>query len=146
MDANDRKLYAAQAALCRIFTHPARIRILHLLGERERSVLSLAEDLHMSQPALSRHLALLRERGVVHTRREGTTIHYLLADRKLLEACRLMREVLHRRQTDSKAERKTAGSRAPGEPSGSPPAGRDRRNRRERRAAGRKRGPGGRKP
>jgi ArsR family transcriptional regulator, virulence genes transcriptional regulator len=134
LDTYDRKLYAAQAALCRVFTHPARIRILHMLGERERSVLSLADDLRISQPALSRHLALLRDRGVVRTRREGTTIYYQLADLKLLEACRLMREVLQRRQTDPKPARKLAVPRPQRPSAGASSDGRDRRNRRERRS------------
>ncbi len=54
----------------------------------------LVSSLELPQSSVSRHLAVLRERGVVLTRRDGTTIYYRLASPKIGEACDLVREVL----------------------------------------------------
>jgi ArsR family transcriptional regulator len=87
-------LHDAQSALCRIFTHPARIQILELLDGGERSVSELAGLTGLAQPTVSQHLAVLRQAGVVETRREGTTVHYRVSDRRILEACHVLRSVL----------------------------------------------------
>ena len=87
-------IFEAQAELCRVFTHPTRIQVLELLSEVERSVTELAEASGVPQPTLSQHLSVLRSRGVVTTRRDGTTVYYGLADERIVEACHLMRSVL----------------------------------------------------
>jgi ArsR family transcriptional regulator len=110
-------MYEAQAELCRVFTHPTRIAVLELLSEGERSVRELAEASGVSQPTLSQHLAILRSRGVVETRREGTSVYYRLTDERIVEACHLMRSVLadqYRRlgsQVEPAAGRRTRRSR-----------------------------------
>lgn len=68
------------AELLKTLGHPARLRILCLLVDGERSVGAINADVPLSQSALSQHLALLREQGLVDTRREAQTIHYSLAD------------------------------------------------------------------
>jgi ArsR family transcriptional regulator len=90
-------IYKAQAELCSVFTHPTRIAILELLGEGERTVGEMAQASGVAQPTLSQHLAVLRTRGVVSTRKEGTSVHYSIADVRILEACHLMRTVLTER-------------------------------------------------
>jgi DNA-binding transcriptional ArsR family regulator len=57
---------------------PTRRRILELLAESERPVKELAEPFRMSQPAISQHLKVLREAGLVSDRREGRHHHYRL--------------------------------------------------------------------
>jgi DNA-binding transcriptional ArsR family regulator len=57
--------------------------MLELLRERERTVFELAEPFNMSQPAVSQHLAVLRESGLVSARRDGRTRVYKLEPRKL---------------------------------------------------------------
>lgn len=54
--------------------------ILCRLGAAERSVSALGSDFDLSQSALSQHLAVLREEGLVTTRRDGQTIFYRIAD------------------------------------------------------------------
>lgn len=88
------RIYEAQAELCRVFTHPTRIAILELLGDGERTVGELVEASEVPQPTLSQHLSVLRSKGVVSTRREGTSVHYKLANPRILEACHVMRSVL----------------------------------------------------
>lgn len=72
---------AEAAALLRLLGNERRLLLLcHLLVQKEASVGSLASHVGLSQPALSQHLAKLREDGLVTTRRSGTTIHYSIAD------------------------------------------------------------------
>ncbi|WP_181901743.1 ArsR/SmtB family transcription factor [Thalassotalea euphylliae] len=75
-------------------SHPVRLLVLCTLVEGERSVSELSElsELaNVSQSALSQHLAVLREHGLVSTRRESQTIFYSLAD----EHCIKIIDVLH---------------------------------------------------
>ncbi|MEZ5533616.1 MAG: metalloregulator ArsR/SmtB family transcription factor [Steroidobacteraceae bacterium] len=55
-----------------------RLKVLCLLVDGERSVGEINDLLELSQSALSQHLAVLREEGLVQTRREAQTIHYSL--------------------------------------------------------------------
>jgi DNA-binding transcriptional ArsR family regulator len=81
---------AAQVAeLLRAISNERRLLLLcHLAQEGEASVGRLAEFLDLSQPAVSQHLARMREEGLVTFRREAQTLHYRIADprvRSLLE-------------------------------------------------------------
>jgi len=66
------------SALLRAMGNPQRLRILLLLGERERSVIELEALVDLSQSAVSQHLARLRQIGVVRCRRDGQMIFYSL--------------------------------------------------------------------
>ncbi len=69
------------AALLRLLANDRRLLVLcRLLAQGEVTVNCLAESVGLSQPALSQHLTRLREDGLVATRREGTAIHYRIAD------------------------------------------------------------------
>ncbi len=71
---------AAAAQLLRAMSNEHRLMILCRLGPDERSVGELGSDFNLSQSALSQHLAVLRDEGLVTTRREGQTIYYRIAD------------------------------------------------------------------
>lgn len=98
-----RSLTDQQAALLRALGHPARLRIIQFLAEGEgctgkgctgeRCVCEIIPALGMEQSSVSKHLAILRERGVVESRREGTRIFYSLVDPRVLEILRLSEEV-----------------------------------------------------
>jgi DNA-binding transcriptional ArsR family regulator len=64
------------ARFLRSLANPHRLMVLCLLGEGELSVGALNDMLPLSQSALSQHLAVLRDEGLVATRREGQTIYY----------------------------------------------------------------------
>jgi ArsR family transcriptional regulator len=68
------------AALLKAMSNPHRLIILCRLGASEASVGELQVDSGLSQSALSQHLAVLRQKGLVETRRESQTIYYTLAD------------------------------------------------------------------
>lgn len=75
---------ARAAALLRLLANDRRLLLLcRLLAEGEVTVNRLAGAVGLSQPALSQHLTRLREDGLVATRREGTTIHYRIADERV---------------------------------------------------------------
>ncbi|MEE8358907.1 MAG: metalloregulator ArsR/SmtB family transcription factor [Candidatus Hydrothermarchaeales archaeon] len=90
----DKILYEMHAEICKIFTSPKRLEIIDLLQNQEKSVSELITATGLSQSNISQHLGILREKGVIAARREGNTTYYRIANPKILEACRLMREVL----------------------------------------------------
>jgi DNA-binding transcriptional ArsR family regulator len=87
--------------ICHALADPKRILILYLLSGKPRLVNELAEMLEIPQPTVSRHLGVLRERGLVATEREGTAIRYTLADHRIIEALDLMRAILNTQLTAS---------------------------------------------
>ena len=91
------------ADICSALADPNRILLLYALSERSRTVNELANDLGFSQPTTSRHLKLLRERGLVLSTRAGTTVEYRLTDDRLIQALDLLRTVL-RDQLSRRAE------------------------------------------
>jgi ArsR family transcriptional regulator len=90
----DRRLYKLHASICHTLANPKRLEIIDKLRVHELSVTELAEALEISQANLSQHLALMRERGIVTTRREGLNVFYSLSNPKIIQACDLMRQVL----------------------------------------------------
>lgn len=86
---------AAEAArLLRLLANERRLLMLcHLAGEGEMSVGALAEAVGLSQPALSQHLAKLREDGLVATRKEAQAVFYRLADPKAARLLLVLRDL-----------------------------------------------------
>ncbi|MBI2165040.1 MAG: winged helix-turn-helix transcriptional regulator [Chloroflexi bacterium] len=90
----NQRLYDLQAGICKTLSSPLRLRLVELLGEGERTVSDLVKLLGVSKSNVSQHLGIMREKGVVDCRREGGYAFYRLSNPKVLQACRLMREVL----------------------------------------------------
>jgi len=86
-----------QAEVLRTLASPRRLEILHHLARGPREVSRLADELAISQPNVSQHLAVLRSAGLVETERLGREVRYRLADPDVMVACDLMRRVLARR-------------------------------------------------
>lgn len=82
------------AEICAGLADPNRILILYALSHGPRNVTELCNELNMSQPLVSRHLKVLRERGMVTTERRGTVIIYSLGDMKVVEALDLLRAAM----------------------------------------------------
>jgi ArsR family transcriptional regulator, virulence genes transcriptional regulator len=96
----DRLIYQLQSQICKAFANPVRIQILDLLGQRPRYVSELLEELGISKPNLSQHLAILRNAGAVTTSRVGNQLSCTLAMPEIKSACELIRDVL-RKQVDA---------------------------------------------
>src|SRR4030042_4625736 len=90
----EQKLYELHAQMCQVFTSPKRLEILNLLRNKELSVGELIKLVKIRQSNLSQHLGILREKGIVRTRREGTSVYYSLANPKMGKAFDIMREML----------------------------------------------------
>lgn len=82
------------ARLLRLLANEKRLLLLcHMVAEGEMGVGALAEAVGLSQPALSQHLALLREDGLVATRKEAQAVFYRLADTKAARVLALLRDL-----------------------------------------------------
>jgi DNA-binding transcriptional ArsR family regulator len=92
--ALEQEINQLHAEICAGLADPKRILILYALHEKPRNVNELVELLELSQPMVSRHLKVLRERGMVNTVRYGTTVEYRLSDERLIQALDLLRAVL----------------------------------------------------
>lgn len=92
--ADEDRLFRAQAEICKTFANPWRLRIVETLGDDELAVWQIAEAIDIPKSNLSQHLAIMRDKGVVESRREGGQVYYRLTSVKILKACRMMREVL----------------------------------------------------
>jgi ArsR family transcriptional regulator, virulence genes transcriptional regulator len=90
----DRQLYELHAAICQTLANPKRLEIIDRLRDGEMPVSELAEAMGISQASLSQHLAVMRQKGIVTTRRAGLNIYYRLSNPKIIKACDLMRQVL----------------------------------------------------
>jgi ArsR family transcriptional regulator len=80
--------------ICEGVGDPKRLRLLYLVAEHPQNVTELTEALDVSQPTVSHHLRILRERGLVTAERQGTSIYYSLGDPRILDAMNIMREVV----------------------------------------------------
>ena len=74
------------AEICAGLADPKRILILYELSTGPRNVTDLAASLQLPQPLVSRHLKMMRERGMVAAARVGPTVEYRLSDLRLLQA------------------------------------------------------------
>ena len=81
------------ARLMKALSNRNRLMILCRLTGGERQVGDLAAEVGLSQSALSQHLALLREDGLVAARREGVTMHYVIADPAVARVIALLAEI-----------------------------------------------------
>ena len=94
MNNAEEELYSLHARMCQVFTNPTRLKILRFLGKGEKSVGNLAVLCNVRQATLSQHLAVMRQEGVLKTRRKGARVYYSVSDGRILEACNTMRKVL----------------------------------------------------
>ena len=86
-----------EADFCFALSDPTRLLMIYALSEGPRNVTDLASELGVAQPTASRHLKILRDRGLAFTVRQGTTVTYHLADPRLIQALDLLRTVMRER-------------------------------------------------
>ena len=91
---NARPVHEVKATLFRVLGHPARVRILELLRDGERSVGVLQGDLDLDSGSTSRHLAALRRIGLVESRRDGTTVFYRVDDERVFDLLAAGRDII----------------------------------------------------
>ncbi|KIE23345.1 ArsR family transcriptional regulator [Streptomyces sp. MUSC 125] len=87
-------LYRLKAEFFKTLGHPARIRVLELLSEREHAVAEMLPEVGIEPAHLSQQLAVLRRANLVRTRKEGSTVYYSLTDPHVAELLRVARTIL----------------------------------------------------
>jgi DNA-binding transcriptional ArsR family regulator len=90
MDHELRIIAESQATVCSVFANPKRILILWALVDQEKSVSEIASIVGTSLQSTSQHLRLMRETGILASRRDGQTIYYFIAQNETAETCRLL--------------------------------------------------------
>lgn len=91
MDREEDIQQASQAI--KAIAHPLRLKILCVLGDQEISVQDIVERVGTSQSNISQHLAILRDKGVLSTRKDANRVFYRVGDLRTLKLVSLMREV-----------------------------------------------------
>ncbi len=74
-------------------SHPLRLKILCTLGDREVSVQEIVEQVGTSQSNISQHLAILRDKGILASRKDANRVFYRVSDARTLRLIDMMREV-----------------------------------------------------
>lgn len=74
-------------------SHPLRLKILCTLGDQEISVQDIVEHVGTSQSNISQHLAILRDKGILASRKDANRVYYRVGDARTLRLIRMMREV-----------------------------------------------------
>jgi DNA-binding transcriptional ArsR family regulator len=82
------------ADLCSALSDATRLLLLYTLASRPCNVTELTQELNLSQPMVSRHLKVLRDRGLVLATRQGTNVQYELADHRIIDVLDLLRAIL----------------------------------------------------
>jgi ArsR family transcriptional regulator len=90
--ADDGDIDRASRSL-KAMSHPLRLKILCTLGDREVSVQDIVDDVGTSQSNISQHLAILRDKGILATRKDANRVYYRVGDIRTLQLIGMMREV-----------------------------------------------------
>lgn len=81
------------ARALKAIAHPLRLKILCVLGGGEECVQDIVDAVGTSQSNISQHLAILREKGVLLTRKDANRVFYRVGDQRTLQLVGMMREV-----------------------------------------------------
>lgn len=101
-EKKDEQIYKKHADLCKMLSNPTRLKIIEELRDSEKSVGELVSEIGVRQANLSQHLAEMRKRNLVKTRREGTKVYYKIAYPEIIEACNLVQKVLFKQLSEEK--------------------------------------------
>jgi ArsR family transcriptional regulator len=103
MNEKQLQLFKMQAEICKTMADPKRLMMVEELRNGELSVGELGARLGLPQANVSQHLSILRKRGIVATRRKGTTVYYRLSGNKIADACDMVRSILEEQLEQSKS-------------------------------------------
>ena len=92
-------IFDLQAELCSAMSHSIRLQIVHLLRDGPKRVNAIADELGVGQATISRHLAILRNVGILSAQRQGTDMLYQIVNPRITEICEAMRSVLAERES-----------------------------------------------
>jgi DNA-binding transcriptional ArsR family regulator len=81
------------ARAMKAISHPLRLKILCVLSDQEASVQEIVDAVGTSQSNISQHLAILREKNILRTRKDANRVFYSVSDQRTLKLIALMRDV-----------------------------------------------------
>lgn len=87
------ELLKMQSEICKTFANPLRLNIIKMLCNKEMNASTIIKKTGVSKANLSRHMALLKENGIVESVRKGRSVFYKISDNRIEKACTLMSEV-----------------------------------------------------
>lgn len=90
----DRRIFEMQARVCQVLANPKRLEILYTLKDLEMTAGELAKTVDVTMPNLSQHLSLMKQYGLVESRKEGLNMFYKVASQHILDTCASVRRVL----------------------------------------------------
>lgn len=99
----DRLVFKIKADFLRSLAHPVRLEIIEFLRKEESPVNRMVQALGVEQSGLSKHLAILRQSGIVTSRQEKVTVYYSIRDREIFRVLRPMARILRKRLEVSRA-------------------------------------------
>ena len=94
MDKEKQRIFEIQAELVAMFAHPKRLMIMDMLSLGEQSVGELAAELEVSLQNVSQHLRVMKDRGVLESRKAGQTVFYRITNPKFSQCCKLVRSAI----------------------------------------------------
>lgn len=94
MMEQDRRIYELQARLCQVLASPKRLEILYTLKDTEMTAGELAKAVDVTMPNLSQHLSLMKQHGLVESRKEGLNMYYRVGSEQILDTLASVRRVL----------------------------------------------------
>ena len=92
-----KEAYSKNANIYKILANSKRLEILNILKIRETPVEELLKITKLPRANLSQHLALLRHNGLIYPRREGLNIYYTIIDPRIVEPCKILHDLRHKR-------------------------------------------------
>ncbi len=92
LPANDQEIDRAATSL-KAMSHPLRLKILCVLGDKSISVQDIVEAVGTSQSNISQHLAIMRDKGILETEKQANKVFYRVSDAGTLRLIGVMREV-----------------------------------------------------
>ncbi len=95
------EIYDMHANMCKTFTSPVRLKIIDQLRTGEKSVNELAIATGLNQPNVSQHLAVLRAKKIVITRKDGNITYYAISNKKIFKAFDIVKDVILEQLTKS---------------------------------------------
>lgn len=101
MKEHQELVFKIKADFLKALAHPIRLAIIEHLKSKEASVGEIGKELAVEQSSLSKHLAILRQAGILGSRQEGVTVYYSIRDREIFSVLRPIAEILRKRLQES---------------------------------------------
>lgn len=89
---NLEQLARKQTALCKVFSSTRRVLIVWVLGDKEMAVTEIARAIGASMQSASQHLRLMKDKGILTSRKDGQAVLYRVAENKLMQNCMILEQ------------------------------------------------------